>query len=109
MPQDCTGLALLDETKEFCKWNCTWIKKPAGRTALPKDEKPRKRASRSKLNNPKSICLVLEKDHIDFIKSQALQRSISEGTFIEPNELIREALQKAFPTPKQFDMFGARK
>lgn len=109
MPEDCTGLALIDETKDYCKWNCKWIKKTAGRTPKPKEDKVKKRSSRSKLNNPKSICLVLEKDHIDFIKSQALQRSINEGTFIEPNELIREALQKAFPAPKQFDMFGARK
>jgi len=49
---------------------------------------------------------VLEKDLVDFIKNQALQRSVNEGFYVEPNELIREALQKAFPTPKHYDMFG---
>jgi len=81
--------------------------KRAGRPSIEKKESKKK--SRSTISNPKSICLVLEKDHLDFIKKQALQLSVQEGTYIEPNQLIREALQKAFPTPKQFDMFGARK
>ena len=99
---------MLDEDKEFNKWNCKWVHKAKGRKEKPKEAKVQKR-SRSKIKNPQSICLVLEKDHLDFIKNQALQRSVQEGIYIEPNEMIREALQKAFPAPKQFDMFGARR
>ena len=108
MPQNCNGLSLIDDDKDFCKLNCAWARKSAGRPALPEKKKYQKK-KRSMIQNPKSICLVLEKDHLDFIKNQALQLSVQEGHLIEPNELIRDALQRAFPTPKQFDMFGARK
>ena len=105
MPPNCNGLALIDERSDFCKLNCQWVKKNVGRPALPKKD-VKKDVKRGKVKNPKSICLVLEKDLVDFIKNQALQRSVQEGIYIEPNELIREALLKAFPTPKQCDMFG---
>jgi len=106
MPLECNGLALRNENEDFSKWNCMWVQKPKGRPIIKKEKQPKKR---SKINNPQSICLVMEKDHLDFIKKQALQLSVQQGTYIEPNELIREALQKAFPTPKQFDMFGDKK
>ena len=99
---------LIDKDVEFCKLNCRWIKKAQGRPAIDRT-KPKKKSSYGKIKNPQWVCLVMEKDHLDFIKGQALQRSVAEGKLIEANELIREALQKAFPTPKQFDMFGARR
>lgn len=108
MPDRCNGLMRLDETKDFCKENCLWGRKAAGRHPVSKEAR-QKRSNWGKVKNPKSICLVLEKDHLDFIKSQALQKSVQAGHFIEPNDLIREALQKAYPAPKQFDMFGDRK
>ncbi|PWU06771.1 MAG: hypothetical protein C5B43_01275 [Verrucomicrobia bacterium] len=78
---------------------------------LAKPEKKQKidKKKRTIFKNKKTICLSLEKDHLDFIKSQALQRSLQQGCLIEANQLIREALQNAFPAPKQFDMFGARR
>ena len=108
MPEDCTGLALIDETKEFCKWNCQWVKKSIGRP-VSKVPKERRRKRTGVMKNPKTVCLVIEKDHLDFIKAQAMHRSVEVGHVIEANELIREALAKAFPCPKQFDMFGARR
>lgn len=108
MPNDCNGLSQIDENLEFCKINCKWTKKAQGRKKIDR-QAPRPKGARSSIQNPQSICLVMEKDHLDFIKCQALQRSVQEGHLIEANELIREALAKAFPTPKQFDMFGARK
>jgi hypothetical protein len=109
IPEGCNGVGLLDENGDFSKWNCKWVKKAAGR--LPngkKAQKPKKTNVRHVLKDPQSICLVLEKDQLDFIKKQALQRSLSEGKCVEANQLIREALQQAFPNPKQFDMFGGR-
>lgn len=108
MPEECNGLELLDKDIEFCKLNCRWAKKKAGRPPIDKKE-PKPKTRRSTIKNPQTICLVMEKDHLDFIKGQALQKSVQEGKLIEANQLIREALQKAFPTPKQFDMFGARR
>ncbi len=99
---------LIDEEKDFSKWNCKWIKKLRGRAVNPKTEE-KKVKKKVSISNRKTICLSLEADHLDFIKSQALQMSVSQGVYIEPNTLIREALQRAFPTPKQFDMFGGRR
>jgi len=107
IPDTCNGLARIDNLLEFSKWNCQWVKKKAGRQPSEKPKKkPKPKQNRSTIKKPKSICLVLEKEHLDFIKSQALQRSMSEGVPVEANQLIREALQRAFPTPGQFDMFG---
>jgi len=109
IPQNCNGLMLIDESKDFCKFNCQWTFYNVGKKAETKKKEKQKRPKRSTIKNGKSICLVLEKDHLDFIKSQALQRSLEEGAYVEPNELIREALQKAFPCGKQSDMFSERK
>ena len=68
-----------------------------------------RRKSKGKIKNPKTICLVLEKDLVDFIHKQALQMSMDKGVYVEPNDLIRSAIAKAFPTPKQYDMFGTPK
>ena len=109
MPEDCNGLSLIDDDIEFCKLNCKWSRKAQGRLKLNREAPPRPKSKRNSIKQPQSICLVMEKDHLDFIKNQALHRSVKEGHLIEANELIREALQKAFPAPKQFDMFGARR
>lgn len=107
MPSDCNGLQLIDFTLPFCKLNCKWIFKTGGRKPLEKKiEKVNRRASGIK--NPKNICLVLDGDHLEYIRRQAIAKSQQEGVLIEPNQLIREALQKAFPVPKQFDMFGGK-
>jgi transcriptional regulator of met regulon len=58
------------------------------------------------IKNPKTICLTLELEHLDLIKEQAMFRSIQEGRVIEANQLMREALIKAFPMPQQMDMLG---
>ena len=108
MPEDCNGISQIDEDLEFCKMNCKWSRKAQGRPKIDR-KAPRPKSKRNTIKHPQSICLVMEKDHLDFIKNQELQRSVQEGHLIEANELIREALQKAFPAPKQFDMFGARK
>lgn len=108
MPENCNGLELIDSHYPFCKFNCRWIFKTAGRKEL---EKKSAKVNRSayRIKNPKRICLVLDSDHYDFIIRQAIAKSSREGIIISPNEIIREALQKAFPAPKQFDMFGDSK
>lgn len=110
VPDGCNGVELIDPAQDFSKWNCQWVKKAAGRPCLQKEKSPVKpRNHRRVLNDPRTICLVLEKNHLDFIKNQALQRSLSEGVCVEANQLIREALQSFFPFPSQGDMFEARR
>lgn len=62
-----------------------------------------------KVRNPVSICLVLEKEHLEFIRNQALKKSVMEGVLVGANDMIRDALAVAFPAPKQFDLFGDKK
>lgn len=104
MPAECNGLQLIDETKDFCKANCRWERKKQGAPirAQKKELAPK---NKSKLKNPKPVYISLEREMLDFIKSLALKMSIEQGVYIEPNDLIREALAKAFPT-QQYDMFG---
>ncbi len=108
MPKNYNGLSLIDETKDFCKINCQWCFTKNGRKKVDKN-KVNVQKKRRGMKNPVSICLVLEKDHLDFIKKQALHRSVNEGILMEANQLIREALIKQFPTPKQYNMFGENK
>lgn len=113
IPELCNGLKRKDESKDFCKINCEWGKSSKGRKQVLKSLNIKKdkttTVSKDKIKNPVSICLVLEKDVMDFIRSQAIYKSQQEGALIEPNSLIREAVYKAFPCPKQFDMFGAKR
>lgn len=108
IPENCNGLQLLESEREYNKFTSSWVFKKGGRK--PQDKKNSKvKRKASGVKNPKSICLILEKDHLDFIRKQAIARSSEEGVLIEPNQMIREALQKAFPCPKQYDMFGEPK
>ena len=108
MPENCNGIELLNPEADFCKLNCRWGKKKSGRNSLGK-KIVKSKHPKTKLKNPKQVCLWIEKEQLDFIKRQALQKSLESGVLIESNELIRQALIKAFPAPSQFDMFGSRK
>ena len=108
MPESCNGLLLIDSAKEFCKLNCKWYKKNNGRPCEDK-KKSKSLNTKARLKNPKAVCINLEQDHLDFIKAQALKQSQIEGRIIHSQVLMREALERQFPHPKQFDMFGARK
>lgn len=108
LPDDCTGIKQIDPELPFCKENCQWVYRTVGRPPKAKDRAKYKNRCK-KVQNPISICLVLEKNHLEFIRQQALHRSVKEGVYIEANDLIREALTIAFPLPTQYDMFGGKK
>jgi hypothetical protein len=112
-PEDCNALIKLDRGIEFCKENCHWGKRSKGRVPVEKGKNEEKcgkiQKKKPPLKNPSAIYLVLEKDHLEYIKRQALNKSVIEGRIIEVNELIRDLLKKEFPAPTQFDMFGGKK
>lgn len=108
-PEDCNGLELIDRNAEFSKFNCRWVKRNSGRPVTTVETKATKKRLRSKLKEPRNICLVLEKNLLDYIRSQALYRSSQEGMIVEANDLIRDALERAFPVPQQMDMFSCKK
>lgn len=99
MPPECNSLTRLDDTKDFNKFNCRWGHKNPGR--------PIKNIKKHLKN--KYISLSINLELYEFIKKQSIYKSVELGKVIQPNELIREALQVAFPTPKQYDMFGCKK
>lgn len=107
MPSACNGIIRLDKNLEFCKINCKWGYVKQGRPALNKEKNDiKKLTKRNRIKDPKVVCITLEKDHVEFIKRQALLLTQQTGEFVETNDLIRLALQKAFPAPKICDMFG---
>ena len=109
MPPQCNGLMRIEPTVDFCPLNCIWEEKRIGKPISGKPKKSKHHKCKNSLDDPKTITLTLERDHVAFIKSQALQRSIASGSYMSVPQLIREALQKAFPAPKQFDMFGDKR
>ena len=72
MPPECNAL-IFDESsghKEFCLVTCSWGIRNVGRKPANKPKKEMKKM-KSSIKNPKPICLVMEKEHVDFIKNQA--------------------------------------
>ena len=109
MPNDCNALTRLDKTLDFCKINCRWGFVTQGRPRGSEVKKPRKMNRKNRIKKPKTICITLEQAHYDYIHSQAMQMTHQAGKIIQANDLIREGLQKQFPCPELFDMFGVSK
>lgn len=109
IPKDCNSLLRKDVDLGYSKMNCEWGYAPRGRPKKNPDlakKYPKKRYGQ--FDKPKQISIVLENEHYEWIKRQAIHRSVQQGEIICANDVIREALQKAFPAPKQFDMFGSK-
>lgn len=107
IPEGCNALMRIDlENKEFSKENAKWFFAKAGQ----KGEKPQpKRQKKKHVENAITVCLRLNADIYNFINSQAMQKTIHNQTPFTANDMIREALSIAFPSPKQSDMFGGSK
>lgn len=107
MPFQCNALIRIDKSIDYCKINCKWGYMNQGR---PRSESTiNTKLKRGKISNPKTLCITIEKDHYEFINSQALKMSQEKGKIISVNDLIRESLARQFPAPKIFDMFGCKK
>lgn len=104
MPQNADGLVLRDKGKGYQKLNCEWGKVARG----PAPGKAGERGKRKCIEKPIKICFSLNEDHYAYIKKQALMKSSEQGEIVTPQEMIREALIKAFPCPGYYDMFGGK-
>lgn len=97
-PPNCNALRLIDDNKDFYKENCEWHMSAVGR--------PRKIVEKDKGNkktknvDTKILCVTMEKSLHDRIKSHSVEQTHKQKMQITVNELIRNALQKAFPGEK---------
>lgn len=109
MPADCNALIRLDKKIHFCKHNCKWGYVRQGRPRVTSEKPAMKATKKRRIKNPKTLCMTIEKEHYEYIRKQAQARSNESGQIVQPNDIIREALEKAFPCPELFDLFGSRK
>jgi hypothetical protein len=109
MPANCNALIRLDKNIHYCKHNCKWGYVRQGRPRVTSEKSPSKITKKKRIKNPKTLCMTIEKEHYEFIRKQAQLRSNEAGEIIQANDIIREALQKAFPCPELFDLFGGRR
>jgi len=110
MGDDANGLQLLDPTKDFGKYNCKWAWNDSGRTRKAKAKLKRSKPANSpykRLTNPRTLCLVVEDGLLEFIKKQAMHKSLEEGYLITVNDMIRDVLARQFPRNSQRDLFGS--
>lgn len=106
MPLSSDGLVLHDKSKGYQKYNCIWGKVPRG----PAPGKAHEGKGRRKvIEKPIQICFSLNKEHYDYIKRMAIMKTSEQGEIVTANDMMREALVKAFPCPTQVDMFGNKK
>lgn len=109
MPDNCNGLVRLDPNLDFIKINCKWAYVAQGRPRTGVEKTKKNPNRRRRIKNPKTLCINIEQEHYDYIKKMAQMRSQETGEIVQPNDLIREGLQKQFPCPQLFDLFGGRK
>ena len=109
MPADCNAIVRIDPKLDFCKINCKWAKVSQGRPRNSQIKPEKKESRRRRIKNPKTICLNIEQSHYDYIKRMALSQYQQTGFYVEVNDLIRDALKKAYPCPELYDLFGKEK
>ena len=102
IPSGCKGIRLIDHSiKVFGPGNCAWTKGGRGR--------PRKTlpfpSSRKNFKQPVKIYLTVEKPYLEAIKSCADRMSNEIGHVVEPNDVVRDVIRRAFPINEQMEMF----
>lgn len=108
MPENCNGLARIDKKIHYCKLNCQWAYVHQGRPRVGEERPVKKVTKKKRIKNPHTLCMTIEKKHYDYITKMALAQSHQAGTIIHANDLIRDALVKAFPCPELYDLFGGK-
>ena len=100
-PEDCNAILRIDDSKDFFKLNCRWGFVGEGR---PKTRVVKKN-KRKLMKNPYLITVRIEKDYVDFLKNQAIHKSLENKKVYTLSDIIKDALNKFCPAPKQIDMF----
>lgn len=109
MPPNCNALIRIDKKVHYCKHNCKWGFAAQGRPRVSEERPPKKVTTRKRIKNPKTICVNLEQKHYEYIQKMAIMQTTQTGAIVQANDLIREALVKAYPCPELYDLFGGHK
>ena len=108
LPDGCDGLILKDLKKGYNKFNCSWGKVKRGAKFTGERQKRPSQINRQ-IKKAMSFCISINADHYAYIKRQAILKSQQTNNIYSANDLIREALTRAYPFSGQFDMFGGVK
>ena len=106
IPENFNALVRYAEAIYFCKTNCKWDYVGRGRKRLEADMRSLKKTKKCKVKEPQTICIVLERNLANHIQYLARHKSLEKKENISSNDLIREALKKAFPISSTIDIFG---
>ncbi len=101
-PSECNAIIRLDESIDFLKINCKWGLVKAGRPR----RQITKKVKRKIMKNPHVVTMKMEKEYIEFLKNQAIHKSLENKRVFTVTDLIKEALNLYCPAPKQLDMFN---
>jgi hypothetical protein len=107
MPEDCTGIELINPQADFCKLNCRWV----GPTTRRKLSEIRQLGGRRKRKagepyKSASITVKLEEQHLIYLKKLAGIRSQKLACRYSVNAMIRKCIEENMPYPKNMDMLG---
>lgn len=108
MPEGCTGIELIDLSKDFCLWNCRWVN-PNNRRQLKDMPNQKNRETTRKYKQPKKMVVTLEKVYFEFFQRMAIEKSRELGEPISAPEYAKMILEQHCPMPTQYDLFKKEK
>src|SRR5690606_110385 len=78
IPEECTGLELINLDADFSKFNCRWVNKKTRRSLSDMPNQSNKGRKR-KYVNPRSVAVVLENNYFEFVQKMAISKSQEIG------------------------------
>lgn len=96
MPQDCTGIELVNMDADFSMHNCVWSNKDRRK---PLSEMPgnKNRPSKTKIDDPVAVTILIQREHKEKLAMIAKRRSLKDTAVVTVGDLVREAIHEMFP------------
>jgi len=104
-PRGCVGLELINLNADYTKHNVKWVR-PSQRRPLKEMPGQKNRKKWGKIKEPKRLTITIEDSYFNWLKKQALVKSLQTNTIITVPELIRDILNDHAPMPSQLEFFS---